>query len=343
MMLTLSMVRGPANVPPQRRSLTGGSFAIGRGPENDWVLPDPDRVLSKRHCVLALRHGLWQLADMSSNGTFVNDAAEPIGLGQIYTLRDGDRLRLGPYELELHLQEMPAPAPVNPFSEDAGQQESTVVASVAPGTAAPTRPSPPPPPATTDTALFQAFLRGAGLPPALPDDPQAAMERLGAAFRAAVVGIRHTLMARAAVKDEFRIEQTLIRARGNNPLKFAASNDDATATLAGIGRRTEMPAAAAMTDALRDIHLHEIATMAAMQTAVRALLKQLDPAPLREEAERSGGLLPAQRRARAFELYEKRYDDIRNALTDDFDRVFGRAFAEAYGEAMQAASERGTP
>jgi type VI secretion system protein ImpI/type VI secretion system protein len=168
------------------------------------------------------------------------------------------------------------------------------------------------------------------------------MERLGAAFRAAVVGVRHTLMARAAVKDEFRIEQTLIRARGNNPLKFAASDDDATATLAGVGRRTEMPAAAAMTDALRDIHLHEIATMAAMQTAVRALLKQLDPAPLREEAERSGGLLPAQRRARAFELYEKRYDDIRNALADDFDRVFGRAFAEAYGEAMQAASERRT-
>jgi type VI secretion system FHA domain protein len=296
--------------------------------------------------VLALRQGLWQLADMSSNGTFVNDAAEPIGLGQIYTLRDGDRLRLGPYELVLRLQEMPAspaPAAVNPFTEDAGQQEATVVASPAPGTPAPARPPQPASPASGDSALFQAFLRGAGLPPTLPDDPLASMERLGSAFRAAVVGIRHTLMARTAVKDEFRIEQTLIRARGNNPLKFAASDDDATATLAGIGRRTEMAAAAAMTDALRDIHLHEIATMAAMQTAVRALLKQLDPAPLREEAERSGGLLPAQRRARAFELYEKRYDDIRNALTDDFDRVFGRAFAEAYGEAVQAASERGTP
>ena len=348
MMLTLAMVRGPANVAPQRRSLTGGSFAIGRGPENDWVLPDPERVLSKRHCVLAWRQGLWQLADTSSNGTFVNDAAEPLGLGQIYTLRDGDRLRLGPYELMLRLQERPpspAPVAVNPFSEESGQQESTVLAVPLPGAAVPAPAPPParPAPVSTDSDLFQAFLRGAGLPPTLPDDPQASMERLGAAFRAAVVGIRHTLSARTAVKDEFRIEQTMIRARGNNPLKFAASDDDATATLAGIGRRTEMPAAAAMTDALRDIHLHEIATMAAMQTAVRALLKQLDPAPLREEAERSGGLLPAQRRARAFELYEKRYSDVRNALSDDFDRVFGRAFAEAYAEAMQAASERGTP
>jgi predicted component of type VI protein secretion system len=346
MMLTLAMVRGPANVPPQRRSLTGGTFAIGRGPENDWVLPDPERVLSKRHCVLAWRQGLLQLADMSSNGTFINDAAEPLGLGQIYTLRDGDRLRLGPYEVVLRLQEQPAPpapTPVNPFSEDSGQQESTVLA-VPPSGAPAMAPAPPPArlaPVSTDTALFQAFLRGAKLPPAVPEDAQASMERLGAAFRAAVVGIRHTLSARTAVKDEFRIEQTMIRARGNNPLKFAASDDDATATLAGVGRRTEMPAAAAMTDALRDIHLHEIATMAAMQTAVRALLRQLDPAPLREEAERSGGLLPAQRRARAFELYEKRYDDIRNALSDDFDRVFGRAFAEAYAEAMQAASDRG--
>ncbi len=63
MPLTLSILRCPENVPPESRQVSGGEFSIGRGPGNDWVLPDPDRHLSKRHCVLAFRDGAWQLAD----------------------------------------------------------------------------------------------------------------------------------------------------------------------------------------------------------------------------------------------------------------------------------------
>ena len=32
--------------------MSGLSLTIGRGTENDVVLPDPDRVLSKRHCAI---------------------------------------------------------------------------------------------------------------------------------------------------------------------------------------------------------------------------------------------------------------------------------------------------
>ena len=92
------------------------------------------------------------------------------------------------------------------------------------------------------------------------------MEELGGAFRALVSGLRETLIARAAIKDEFRIAQTVIRARGNNPLKFSASDDDAMLALLGrrpphrYGRRR------GGAEALRDIRLHELATMAAMQS-----------------------------------------------------------------------------
>ena len=37
--------------------MAGGEFSIGRAPENDWVLPDPERALSKRHCVLTFLRG----------------------------------------------------------------------------------------------------------------------------------------------------------------------------------------------------------------------------------------------------------------------------------------------
>jgi len=42
---------------------------------------------------------------------------------------------------------------------------------------------------------------------------------------------RPSLIARATTKGEFRIEQTIIRAEGNNPLKFSANDDDALAVL----------------------------------------------------------------------------------------------------------------
>jgi type VI secretion system protein ImpI/type VI secretion system protein len=166
------------------------------------------------------------------------------------------------------------------------------------------------------------------------------MRRAGLAFRAMVAGLRQAMIARAAIKGEFRIEQTMIRARGNNPLKFSADDDDAMAALLGLGRRTEMDAGAAVADALRDIRLHEIAVMGAMQSAVRALLARLDPVALRAEAEQARSLIPAQRKARAFDAFEALHASITLALADDFDSVFGREFARAYERALSEAESR---
>ena len=123
MTLTLNMLRCPNTVPPETRTVTGGEFSIGRGAENHWALPDPERFLSKRHCLLAYRSGGWQVADLSTNGTFLNGEPEPIGQGQPRDLRDGDRLRLGAYEIELRIAETAMPRPgsagrSNPFALD---------------------------------------------------------------------------------------------------------------------------------------------------------------------------------------------------------------------------------
>src|SRR5260370_26500962 len=92
MTLNLTMLRCPDAVPPQTRTVAGGEFSIGRGAENDWVLPDPERFLGRRHCVLAYRSGGWQIADLSQNGTFLNGEAEAIRHGQPpRELRDRDR------------------------------------------------------------------------------------------------------------------------------------------------------------------------------------------------------------------------------------------------------------
>ena len=78
--------------------MLGTSLTIGRGPENDLVLPDPDRLISKRHCVIEDHNGNVVVVDLSTNGTFLNYGK--VALGNVPTpLNDGDILSLGGYEL----------------------------------------------------------------------------------------------------------------------------------------------------------------------------------------------------------------------------------------------------
>jgi type VI secretion system FHA domain protein len=494
MSLILVVIRGPDSVAFERREVTGGEFSIGRGPDNDWILADPERHLSKRHCQLAFRSGGWLLTDSSSNGTFVNHDARPVGPGAPRPLRDGDRIRLGQYELEVSVVEQerfgdarsapparagggyaglapdmldpfadPAPppqpfgAPADPLLRGPGADEGLGIRLPAdfdplgdpgddpfrgptqsdhapaidgafrppppPAAAipddwdldltptpaaprqAPPRPAAPPPPAdlddwdidlspnaaepppppaplpraparitpapdapaappataapparvptaatapqaappsVDDAELIAAFLRGVGLGEATLPDPRRTMELAGAALRATVSGIRQALIARASIKGEFRIEQTMIRTTGNNPLKFSAGDDDALAAFLGLGRRGSMVPADAVAEALRDMRLHELATVTAMQAAVRALLAQFDPGAIDVQATKGGfNVLPVQRKARAWETFEAMHEKISQALSDDFDSVFGKAFARAYEQAMRELSASG--
>ena len=437
MTMVLNIVRCPDSAVPETRRVREGEFSIGRGGECDWVLVDPERHLSKRHCVLAYRSGGWWLADLSTNGTSVNGDTTPLGPKAVRNLEDGDRLHLGAYEIEVRIEEdrparslgrnaaraLPADSPFDedPFAdpkpardrsfEDPGAdaslqndarlpedfdplrsgsddlasrgpthgdhspaiqdafrgprvanllpedwdddlapaavpqpQSASTPSAATPPSGFPVefdpRPAPsplaPPTPGPTPAAEgeFAAFLKGAGLAQTTLVNPLATMEQLGQAFRATVSGLRSTMMARAAVKSEFRISQTTIRARGNNPLKFSTNDDDALAALLGIGRQTEMPPETAIIEALRDIRLHELATASAMQAAARALLARLDPGPIRRDAERAGvNLLPAQAKARAWDAFESLYAKTTQALADNFDSVFGSAFARAYEQA----------
>src|SRR5208282_4188541 len=72
---------------------------IGRGTDNAWILPDPDRYLSGKHVRIDFRAGSYVLVDTSSNGTYVNGSQVPLGKYHDYVLKDGDYVRLGEYEM----------------------------------------------------------------------------------------------------------------------------------------------------------------------------------------------------------------------------------------------------
>ena len=398
MTLTLSILRGPEGVATDTRRITGGTLAIGRGPANEWVLPDPERVLSKRHCVIALVGESWQVTDTSVNGTFLNHEAEPLGSDLPRILRNGDRLLLGSYEIDTAIGDAAAAAagaahftderltgdpfpairddpfgismpPLDlpaDFARTSSDQAPAVAANfraprpsfgllpedwdIDEPAAAPLLPAAAPAidassPPVADAApvqpaqagpAFAAFAAGAGIDGSTAVDPLALLRSLGGAFRAVVAGLRRAMIARATIKGGFRIDQTMIQASGNNPLKFAADDDDALAALLGIGRQGGMSAERAVHEAMRDIRLHELAMAAAMQQAVRDMLAQLAPAQV---ARRVPGhvrdKLPGGRGSRLWSAYESLHRETAQAMTDDFDRVFGRSFMRAYERAMR--------
>jgi type VI secretion system FHA domain protein len=87
------------------RVFSGGGGTIGRGLDNDWILPDPDRFISGRHATIDFRSGAYYLADTSTNGVYINDEDEPLGRGNPRRLFNGDRLRMGDFQFAVCLDE----------------------------------------------------------------------------------------------------------------------------------------------------------------------------------------------------------------------------------------------
>jgi type VI secretion system FHA domain protein len=177
-----------------------------------------------------------------------------------------------------------------------------------------------------DAALLAAFLRGVGLRDVGDADPVALMESIGTMLRTMVDRLRLVQATRGSIKREFRILATMVNPADSNPIKFSASNEAALRSLL-TGKR---PPERAVGEVLDDIRLHELAMVAAMRDAVRELLEELSPARLRAPDHGLAGMLPVQRKARAFDQYEALHTRTVQALADDFDSVFGKAFARAY-------------
>lgn len=458
----------PRNAQPVR--MHGGSLTVGRGDANDLVLPDPDRLLSKSHCVIEDHNGNVVIVDLSTNGTFLNYSKIP--LGRVPTpLNSGDVLALGSYELVVDITSDladvdPGPAdplaqgpashgdasrapdplallddvgpggdflddllgaeagptgpsqinPVDPIDEllpplgedeedpffrkpddgrrgegasapshnasaqdsftpqssgdggvipddwddllDVGsadaardpQPEPEQPKTVVPAPAAakpvpkPAAPAPEQPKATVDpdapidTDAATAFLRAVGAEEVRIEDADMVntMARMGRVMKTLLTGLREILMTRTSIKGEFRIEQTMISAGGNNPLKFSISPEQAVEAIVKPGARGYLSAESAVEEALNDIKAHEIAMVTGMEAALKGVLTRLDPQELAGKIETSGGLgsLLKGKKARYWEVYEKLYADISDQAENDFHDLFSREFARAYKEQL---------
>jgi len=85
--------------------LQEGSLSIGRAPGNGWVLNDPRKFISNRHCHVEARSDGFYLTDTSSNGVFLNHPGNRLPAREPARIADGDRLLMGDFEIELRIEQ----------------------------------------------------------------------------------------------------------------------------------------------------------------------------------------------------------------------------------------------
>lgn len=442
--------------------MSGPSLSIGRGENNDVVLPDPDRLVSKTHCVIEERAGAVVILDYSTNGTFLNYGKVPLGKTP-NPLNNGDILTIGSYELLVEVLQgaadplahlpppleddplphgarssipedldsilegapekdflddligddrpggpsrvqrteigedgllpplgeedlspfgagrdppqsqgasqydhspsvndpMPSPVLVDRIPEDWSDDLTSPSGADAPRQVIPDDPlwddptappvpeetevpraaAPAPAPSAGGSDASRAFLDalGAGGADISDEDLPETMARLGRVLRVLVGGTQEVLRTRTSIKSEFRIAQTMIAPRGNNPLKFSANPAEAIQSIVKPTAAGYLEGPEAARQAMDDIRAHEVAMMTGMEAALKGLLARFSPEILEAKIQSGGGLgdVLKGKKARYWEAFEAMYADISDQAENEFFDLFSKEFAKAYQDQME--------
>jgi FHA domain-containing protein len=232
-----------------------------------------------------------------------------------------------------------APPPLPP-AEPPVEPEPVAVA-IQPAAA----PSVPASPSSSSDELFKAFLEGAGVPDVAGHQPldAEAMRRLGRLMRAFTDGTIELLSSRAMLKREVRAEITMIVDEENNPFKILPNGRAVLMQMFGARMPGFLAPEAAVHDALGDLQSHQLGMVAGMRAALLTLLKRFDPAAMNSTTPHDGSLgeklLPGGREARLWRQLQQLHAETTEAVEDDFQAVFGRAFQQAYDKEMERLKE----
>ncbi|MDP3747873.1 MAG: type VI secretion system-associated FHA domain protein TagH [Phenylobacterium sp.] len=311
----------------ESRELTEGELVIGRDAAAGWTIADPERSISRNHCVIALRAGRLTLRDTSSNGVFVGARRDRLPPGEPAAIEAGDTLRLGGYLIVVEAAEAENGAFDAPFSgpmlKPVAITEATLaVPSAWTGPEAVEAPS--------DGSLLDAFCNGARLDASAfsGEDPVEVMRRLGAVYQQMVLGLGDLMSERTSVKTEYRMTRTTVRAEGNNPFKWAPAQRVAADLLRPRGEGF-LSGPAAVKASFQDMKKHLLCMMAGLRAAVGSTLEALAP----EEAEarlKGQSLVLKNRDAMAFGEYVKLHAEFRMRADGDPDSPVNQAFKAAY-------------
>ena len=323
---------------------------IGRSLQNDWILPDPDRYISGRHATIDYRGGIYYLMDTSSNGVYLNGDCEPLGKEKPQRLFNGDRIRMGDFEMVVSIDsgeslEMPAAELSGSINEHAaslveedplktgmllldeeeitGDEEFQSALFGAP----------------TDTGVAEhaAEIVEEALE-AEPVEPQSTdlgslMQNAGEVMREFVDGVTQLLASRANMKNAFRLDQTTVLPRNNNPIKLSANIKDSIMQLL-VGKEGEyLGPRDAVREVCRDLLFHQDALLDGMDRSFKEFADRFDPDELRENFDRTLGssfLAKFRNKSKYWDLYSDLYPILTNKGGGRFPQMYAEEFVTAY-------------
>ncbi|MEQ8206582.1 MAG: type VI secretion system-associated FHA domain protein TagH [Woeseia sp.] len=353
---------------------TGGT--IGRGLQSDWILPDNDRFVSSRHAAIDYKNGAYYVADISTNGLFVNDSDEPLGKGNPRRLFSGDRLRMGEFEMLVsidegeslvlamepdhqvvaeHIDQLVPEEPMRTGIQMLDEEEITgddAFQSALFGTTrmererprvttSPAKPAARKKPTVNNKAvanddLFAAFLQGAGIDKDdihASMDPQEIMRTAGQVLREFVSGTSELLDSRSNLKSMFRLDQTTVLPRHNNPLKLAENCNDSVKQLL-VGKEGEyLGPIDSVKEVCRDLKFHQDAVIEAMVTSFKEFADRFDPDELQDNFDRTLGrkpLLGTFGKPKYWQLYCELYPIITKSGSGPFPQHIAEEFVRSY-------------
>lgn len=186
------------------------------------------------------------------------------------------------------------------------------------------------------TDLIDSFLDGVGINRAeLHDsvDLGELMQNAGEVLREFVEGTTALLASRANLKNAFRLDQTTVLPRHNNPMKLSANTKDSVKQLL-VGKEGEyLGPRDAVREVCRDLLFHQDAFLDAMTRAFSDFADRFEPVELQEDFDAhlsKNPLFSWRNKSKYWGLYCDLYPILTEKGTGRFPQMYAEEFVRAY-------------
>jgi hypothetical protein len=159
------------------------------------------------------------------------------------------------------------------------------------------------------------------------------MQNAGEVLRAFVKGTMALLESRANLKTAFRLDQTTVLPRHNNPIKLSANTRDSIKQLL-VGQEGEyLGPRDAVQEVCRDLLFHQDSFLEAMSTAFNEFADKFDPEELAETFDHnlnSNFLTRWRNKSKYWPMYRDLYPILTEKGSGRFPQMFAEEFVTAY-------------
>jgi type VI secretion system FHA domain protein len=161
------------------------------------------------------------------------------------------------------------------------------------------------------------------------DQLDSLMPEVSGIVNEAVTRLIDLLRARTAIKNELRVQHTMIQTVDNNPLKFSANAEDALKMMFSRDASAFMRPQDAVRDSFDDLSDHQVAVLKGMHAAYDTMFKHFDPDNLKQHINARDSLL-GNKDAKNWVAFEQYFKALKSDYETTYNQLFGEEFARAY-------------